>query len=265
MISTNRIIRPFIALLTVGLLAALLIPLATRSSRAAQPTAAGTPSVTGFSGVKEGQAVTGKAAIEAIVSGTKIARVVFQLDGPKPATKTDRNKPYFFMGDSNGVPNGWDTTKYPNGAYTLTATAINSGGQRGALAIRFSIANNTQPQPTATQTPVPTATSRLRLPRHPEMSRRSRASPARPGYTTATRPPARTASNTRHGTRRSIRSMVATSATSTVTTRAPRCYSTKSACRPSAMSTRSRVNAKKIISATRFLSSTTIHAAAACW
>jgi hypothetical protein len=157
-ISTNRVIRPFIALLTVGLLAALLIPLATRSSRAAQPTAAGAPSVTGFSGVQEGQAVTGKAAIEAIVSGTKIARVVFQLDGPKPATKTDRNKPYFFMGDTNGVPNGWDTTQYPNGAYTLTATAINSGGQRGALAVRFSIANNTQPQPTATQTPAPTAT-----------------------------------------------------------------------------------------------------------
>ncbi len=154
MISTKHIIRPFIALLTIGLLTVLLIPLATRSSQAAQPLAAA-PAVTALKGVVEGQSLKGKVAIEAIVAGTKITKVVFQLEGPKSKSYTERQAPYYFLGEDNGVPKGWDTAQYPDGAYTLTATVSNSSGQRGSLAVRFSVANQAQPQPTSTATPLP--------------------------------------------------------------------------------------------------------------
>jgi hypothetical protein len=153
---TTRIIRPFIALLTVGLLAVLLVPLATRSSQAAQPAAAA-PAVTGFKGAVEGQALTGKAAIEATVTGSRIAKVVFQLDGPKSKSYTDRNAPYYFLGDDNGAAKGWDTTGYPDGVYMLTATVTDRSGRRGSAMLHFSVSNRAQPQPTATQ-PQPTAT-----------------------------------------------------------------------------------------------------------
>jgi hypothetical protein len=153
-ISTKHIIRPFIALFTVGLLAVLLIPLATRPSQAA-PTAA-TPTIV-LKGLAEGQTVAGKLAIEAVVSGSQISKVAFQLQGSKSKSYTDRSAPYFFLGDDNGVPKGWDTTQYPNGAYTLTTIAYTSAGERGSLKVGFSILNGAQPQPTATQPP-PTAT-----------------------------------------------------------------------------------------------------------
>jgi hypothetical protein len=159
MIPTNRIIRPFIAVLTVGLLVALLIPLATRSSQAAQPTAAANPSVTGFRGISEGQSINGKVAIEATVSGTQIEKVTFQLSGPKSTTQTDKHAPYFFMGDNNGTPKGWDTSMYPDGDYTLTAVVTAQKGRHGAALIHFAVANSTQPPvATATQAPAPTAT-----------------------------------------------------------------------------------------------------------
>jgi hypothetical protein len=158
-ISTNRFIRPFIAVLTVGLLVALLIPLATRSSEAAQSAAAAGPVITGFQGVGAGQAISGKVAIQALVSGARIEAVAFQLDGPKSKSYTDRRAPYFFLGDDDGTPKTWNTAQYPNGAYKLTATVTDQRGGRGTGTIQFTVANGT-PAPTATSTqmPVPTAT-----------------------------------------------------------------------------------------------------------
>src|SRR5262249_4768129 len=93
--STNRVIRPFVILLTLGLLITLLIPIATRPTQAAHETAvrAG-PVVNGFNGLQDGQILSGKVVIEAVVAGNNIDRVVFQLDGPQSKRYTDRSAPY---------------------------------------------------------------------------------------------------------------------------------------------------------------------------
>ena len=91
--------------------------------------------------------------------GSNLAQVVFQLDGPKPLSFTEKNAPFTFLGDVNGVPNGWDTTQYPNGAYMLTATVTNSAGQSGSAMVHFSIANGVATQPTTVPTSAPAPTS----------------------------------------------------------------------------------------------------------
>jgi hypothetical protein len=97
--------------------------------------------VTGFRGVTGGQALRGRIFIEALVQGSAITRVVFQLDGPRSATHTEYERPYFFQGNTAAGPRGWDTTTYPDGEYTLTATAFDSAGRRGARPVRFRVAN----------------------------------------------------------------------------------------------------------------------------
>jgi len=195
---SSRIIRPFIFLLIGSLLTALLIPLATHSSWAGQqtialapgdqitltcptgmngaaagtqatllcavpaptavPTAVAGPTITGFTGVQNGQKISGVVAITAQAAGGNIAKVVFQLDGPKATTFTEQVAPYTFMGDINGTPNGWNTTQYPDGAYMLTATVTNKSGQSGSAMVHFQIANGGQtPPPPPSPTPVPPA------------------------------------------------------------------------------------------------------------
>jgi hypothetical protein len=114
------------------------------------------PKVTGFNGVTEGQALKGVAAIEAVVEGSNIAEVAFKLDGPKTATHAEQTAPYFFFGDRNGTPLGWNTAGYPNGTYKLTATVKNTSGQTGSYAVNFTIANGSQPTPTTPPAPTPT-------------------------------------------------------------------------------------------------------------
>jgi hypothetical protein len=130
---------------------------------AAQTTTA--PNITGFRGVQEGQSVSGRIAIEALVAGSNISRVRFDLNGPTPARHTERRAPYTFRGDS-----GWDTTAFLDGSYTLDVTATNRVGEVAVRSIRFSIANRvkqtTVPTPAAPQATIapptaipPTATS----------------------------------------------------------------------------------------------------------
>src|SRR5215213_3132235 len=193
--AAHRIIRPCIWLLMGSLLTTFLIPLATHSSWAGQqsialapgdrltvtcptgmggaapgtqtqlicaapptavPSAAAGPAITGFSGVQEGQTLGGKIAITAQVAGDKIVKVVFQLDGPQPLTYTEKTAPYTFMGDVNGVPNGWDSTQYPDGDYMLSATVTNISGQSGVAMVHFHIRNGSQAAPTVVPTVVPT-------------------------------------------------------------------------------------------------------------
>ena len=126
----------------------------------------GGPQITALTNLQDGQAVRGTANIEALVSGTNITQVVFRLDGPKPAVHTEKYKPYFFMGDTSGKPNGWNTTSYPDGAYTLSATVTDSAGRSSTRQTRFSVANgivapSSQPatsQPATSQPATPTRT-----------------------------------------------------------------------------------------------------------
>lgn len=175
----RRISRTFGICFAIGLLTVLLIPFAPNALRAmqqmlalapgdqlvvncetgltgqlngtqatidcaapAQPTsepAATGPVFHGLAGIAEGQVVSGPLAIEAQVSGQNIDRVEFQLDGPQPALHTERQAPYFFMGDTEGVPNGWDTSQFIAGDYTLTVTVFDTSGQSAAQAVHFQI------------------------------------------------------------------------------------------------------------------------------
>jgi hypothetical protein len=93
------------------------------------------------------------------VNGTDISQVVFDLQGPVGTNWMEANSPYYFMGDSNGKPYGWSTLQFPNGTYTLKATATNHGGQSQSATVAFAVANGgASPPPAATSTPVPSAT-----------------------------------------------------------------------------------------------------------
>jgi hypothetical protein len=143
MTSSHRITRPLALLLTLGLLVLLFLPLATRPSRAEQ---AG-PLISSLNGVQEGQSLSGQVAIEALVGGEQIDEVDFELAGPQAASHEEHNAPYFFMGDNGRQPKGWDTTRFPDGDYTLTVTAKDKARRHHTFAVHFRIANNTQPQP----------------------------------------------------------------------------------------------------------------------
>src|SRR6266545_2575135 len=165
MLLTHRVIRPFAILLAVGLLAALIVPFATRSSKADQQTITIAPgdrvtvvcptnlsgavqgqqstiecapqaapqglAIAEVRGINDGGSISGKVNVEAVVTGQNIAAVDFKLDhdGQAPVTYSDRRAPYFFLGNKNGAPKGWDTTQYPDGAYMMTITASDSAGQ----------------------------------------------------------------------------------------------------------------------------------------
>lgn len=94
-------------------------------------------------GVEEGQTVTGTIAIQAHADGQDVSRVDFELTGPQSTSWVERNAPYYFMGNnrSTGVPNGWDTTTYPDGDYTLTVTVTTTAGQTGSTAVHFRISH----------------------------------------------------------------------------------------------------------------------------
>jgi hypothetical protein len=192
MFQSGQRLRLFATLLTLGLLVIFVVPIATQALRARQervmlspgdvitvncetgmngtveklqalvncaplPTTAtpvpGGGLITGFKGVQEGQALSGKViGIEALVARSDIASVMFELSGPKAMTKTEKLSPYVFPGDIGGKPLEWDTTLHPNGDYTLKATATDKQGQQSALAIRFRL-NNGAPPPTPTAAP----------------------------------------------------------------------------------------------------------------
>lgn len=79
-------------------------------------------------GVSEGQNVSGVLNIRAITSGPT-ARVVFDLSGPLTQSHTENIEPYYFLGDNNGSPNGWNTAGIPNGNYSMKATRYSTFGQ----------------------------------------------------------------------------------------------------------------------------------------
>jgi hypothetical protein len=124
-----------------------------------EPTAGGGPTIAELRGVQEGAALSGRVNIEAVVSGDAILRVEFQLtrDGQQVVQHTEQHAPYFFLGDNNGTPIGWDTTQQPDGAYMLVVTAFNRAKQSSSTMVHFTIANVAPPpsEPTATAEPAP--------------------------------------------------------------------------------------------------------------
>jgi hypothetical protein len=111
------------------------------------------PRITSIGGVRPGQVLRGRVVIEAKVSGTRPRTVVFQLDGPHRHNHTEYGAPYFFGGGVNGKPKGWDTTRYPDGTYTLRVTATDRGGRKDSETVRFAVNNHLEAQPQPTTPP----------------------------------------------------------------------------------------------------------------
>jgi hypothetical protein len=150
-------------------LLAYLTPTLTPTSAPVPPTATPAPSATPiagsiiFRGITAGTAINGVANIEAVVEGVTPATVVFSLAGAATDTRTEAVAPYFYFGDFQGAPFGWDTKAFPNGNYTLTAIAYDADGKAltPASSISFSIDNaiaTVTAAPTATAAPVATST-----------------------------------------------------------------------------------------------------------
>jgi hypothetical protein len=72
-------------------------------------------------GVSDGQTLSGTVYLQAAFSGLP-TRVDFTLTGPDGSTYThsELTSPYYFLGDANGTPIGWNTALYPAGNYLLT-------------------------------------------------------------------------------------------------------------------------------------------------
>jgi hypothetical protein len=121
------------------------------------PTTVPNASIT-FRGVTAGTAHSGTLGIEAVVSGVQPASVVFGLNGASTQVWTERIPPFYFFGDAGGTPNGWDTTQWPNGSYSLSAVAYDAEGRQISppSTIMFSILNAAPATVAPTNTPAPT-------------------------------------------------------------------------------------------------------------
>ncbi|WBC16723.1 hypothetical protein O7600_07745 [Micromonospora sp. WMMA1998] len=117
--------------------------------------------VTGLTGIPAGGVVSGTVAIEAKVDGRPDS-VVFHLDGATDLTRTERVAPYFFGGDSNGSPFGWDSRTVSEGRYTLTAVA-SRGSTTTRRSVTFTVDQDGRTTPTSPTTPAPTDPSKPKL------------------------------------------------------------------------------------------------------
>jgi hypothetical protein len=115
------------------------------------------PKIVAVSGVSENATLKGTVSIEAIVEGSRLNRVIFDLRGDKDYQSVDRKAPYFFLGDTADGAVNWDTTTFPDGRYRLQVIVLNRNEQKDERFFNFTIANGTAPQPTAQPTSVPTA------------------------------------------------------------------------------------------------------------
>lgn len=108
-------------------------------------------------GIEEGQTLSGRTVIQAIVADkTKVAQVTFNLEGPKSMTHTEKFFPYYFNGDSKGKPIGWDAGSFPSGQYSLSVVVTDRNGKKSpASMVSFSV-QGTSPTATAEPTTDPT-------------------------------------------------------------------------------------------------------------
>jgi polysaccharide biosynthesis protein PslG len=116
---------------------------ATGAAQRSIPTASAAPAglAVRLGGLGDGQQARGTLTVEALVSGGAADEVVFTLDGPQPARHTERRAPYFFLGDDEGRPRGWDTTTFADGDYRLTVTVTDASGRSTSASARLSVAN----------------------------------------------------------------------------------------------------------------------------
>lgn len=126
------------------------------------------PTLTGVSGLSEGQTVSGTIFVQALVSGGDAdTQVEFDLTNRCTTLLTESVAPYWLGGDTGpggqppNEPNGFDTTVMGcnDGRSTLVVRLRQSGAYVAGqvLVVHFTV-SNTAPTPTFTPTPTPTPT-----------------------------------------------------------------------------------------------------------
>jgi hypothetical protein len=142
----------------VGLLAIMLVLLGTVPMSAAPLRSSETMTLE-LQGVSAGQTLAGTVAIEALPADQNVERVVFMLTGTERVAHTEKHAPFFFLGDVDGTPRGWDTTQVADGDYTLTVTVHDNGAEVAVTAVSFAVdnANADADTPTTEPTTEPTA------------------------------------------------------------------------------------------------------------
>lgn len=97
-------------------------------------------------GLTEGATVRGVLVVTAKVSG-KVAWVTFRLSGPHSQTWTERRPPFIFLGhdEATGHAHGWNTTRVPDGTYSLSVEACDAGGSCDRTERHFQVANRVAP------------------------------------------------------------------------------------------------------------------------
>lgn len=101
-------------------------------------------------GVSQGQNASGVLNIKAVTTGPT-SRVIFNLSGASSQSHTENIDPYYFLGDNNGAPNGWNTAGGATGQYTMTATRYAIYGQSlqlqcGSATVNFCVGCGTNYQ-----------------------------------------------------------------------------------------------------------------------
>jgi len=106
------------------------------------------PHALAITGVEQGEALKGSVDIRAVPGGP-VDAVLFDLRGPRSHQQREDNLPYTLFGSTGSDVQRWDTTTFPDGAYTLTVEAVH-GAVRQTATVRFTLANTTAAAPPAT-------------------------------------------------------------------------------------------------------------------
>jgi hypothetical protein len=102
------------------------------------------PQITAISGIPADGVLRGRAEIRTEVTGESIRSVTFRLRGPRSRDWTERTAPYYFLGNAGRRVNGWNTSKVPDGTYTLTVIACDRRSDCVEAKRTFRVANRGQ-------------------------------------------------------------------------------------------------------------------------
>jgi hypothetical protein len=111
-----------------------------------------------ITGIEPNSVISGSVLVEVTTDGDTPDEVVFNVEGASELTRIETEAPYIFLSDLGA----WDTSKYPNGDYSMTATTLIDGDQTDTLTIHFTVNNTvTLPDPIVAFPATTPATYRL--------------------------------------------------------------------------------------------------------
>ncbi len=93
--------------------------------------------IVSVTGIASGATLQGTVNVTVTTSGDAPQQVIFSVTGPSELTHIETGAPYVFLGDGKA----WDTSKHPNGQYTLTVSTLLGGDQTDTRTINFTVNN----------------------------------------------------------------------------------------------------------------------------